>query len=336
MRVQMKYVTATRVRGKRYYYYRRDGKTWGRLKGEPGSRQFLADYHRIDATFRGDNRTDIPNSFADVLAQYLAAPEYRDLKDTTKQSYRSVIDQMRDVLGPADIRDIRRSHVKAYRDKMQDRPGMANLSLAVMRNVFNYAIDLDLIRANPVQGVRTLRTGSHSPWPEDAIADVIENAPAHIARAVVLALHTGQRKGDVLKMRWSDIEDGGIWVRQQKTGTKLWIPMHPDLAAAVHAFPRQAVTILCAPSGRVWTRGNFDTQFRAAMRALGHKYVMHGLRHNAATRLAEAGATDAEAASITGHKSAQVLQGYRRHAEQKTLAKTAMQKLTAKLQNKRG
>jgi len=42
-----------------------------------------------------------------------------------------------------------------------------------------------------------------------------------------LCLGTGQRIGDVRKMRWSDIEEGGINVRQGKTGKDLWIPFTP-------------------------------------------------------------------------------------------------------------
>lgn len=40
-----------------------------------------------------------------------------------------------------------------------------------------------------------------------------------------LCVGTGQRIGDVLDMRWSDIQDDGMMVRQSKTGKELWLPL---------------------------------------------------------------------------------------------------------------
>jgi integrase len=54
---------------------------------------------------------------------------------------------------------------------------------------------------------------------------------------------------------------------------------------------------------------------------------MHGLRKVAATRLAEAGCTAHEIASITGHSSLKEIEPYTRAADQKRLAKAAMKKV---------
>lgn len=70
----------------------------------------------------------------------------------------------------------------------------------------------------------------------------------HLAPELLEALGacvgTGQRIGDVLAMRWSNIEDGAVWVRQSKTSKELWVPILPELQAALDAASRHSVFIL--------------------------------------------------------------------------------------------
>ena len=65
-----------------------------------------------------------------------------------------------------------------------------------------------------------------------------------------LAIGTGQRIGDLLKMRWDHIDGEGIAVRQGKTKTALWIPFTPRLKAYLEGLPHKALTIIAAPDGR--------------------------------------------------------------------------------------
>ena len=68
--------------------------------------------------------------------------------------------------------------------------------------------------------------------------------------------------------------------------------------------------------------------FRRELKRLGIRgLVFHGLRATAATRLAEAGATDRELMAILGHRSARMVTRYTRGADQKRLATAAITKL---------
>ena len=62
--------------------------------------------------------------------------------------------------------------------------------------------------------------------------------------AMEIAVHTGQRRADVLGMQWRHIEDGLISVAQQKTGERLLIPIHADLAVVLDAIPRRGTNIV--------------------------------------------------------------------------------------------
>ena len=108
--------------------------------------------------------------------------------------------------------------------------------------------------------------------------------------AFELALHTGQCQGDVLMMQWRHIRDGLISVAQAKTGERLSIPIHRDLAAVLDRVPRDHMTIIRREDGKPYTSGGFRAIFYRELhrfRLAGLQF--HGLRHTAGKLLAEAG-----------------------------------------------
>jgi integrase len=149
--------------------------------------------------------------------------------------------------------------------------------------------------------------------------------------AAALALYTGQRQGDDLAMQWSDCAERQISVVQEKTGKKLRIPMHRDLAELLRTLPRRSTTILTNTKGRPWTSDGFRASWskemsRPAMEA--HRQaglVFHGLRKSAVVFLLEAGCTDAEVSAITG-QSRQMVEHYARQVNQQKLAARAVLK----------
>ena len=327
-RIIMKYVQPIKAKGRTYYYYRRSGRNHGRLRGEPGSRTWLTDYHRIDGTFAGETERAIPNSFHDVVARYLSSPEFEDLSDGTKAQYRCYLDQLREVFGTDDISDIRRIHVKAYRDKIASQRGRANTSVRIMRAVMTYAMDCDLIQINPAMRIKGLKGGSHKAWPKPLIERVLAEAPEDLARVIAMGFYTAQRKSDVIAARWSDIEDGGIRFNQQKTGKHVWIPILPDFQDILDKTPRRGVMVLTTQTGRPWTVANLDCAFNRTKKKLGIKgYVIHGVRKSMAAWLSEKGATTEESKAWLGHESDQMAAYYTKDADQRRLAKAALAKL---------
>lgn len=72
-------------------------------------------------------------------------------------------------------------------------------------------------------------------------------AHAHytVADAMDVALLTGQRPADVLKIQRSDIRDGALWIVQNKTGARLGIEVTGELAAVIDRInqrPRKAIS----------------------------------------------------------------------------------------------
>jgi len=196
--------------------------------------------------------------------------------------------------------------------------------------VWQYAdqhLDLDL-GANPTVGVSRLHKAKkeHQPWSDGVLAAFDAAAPGHLRLGVMLLLYTGQRRSDVVQMRWSQFDGDTIEVVQQKTGEPVTIPCHKRLRATLSTRPRQSEFILTGERGAIQScqLGRDGAQ---AITAIGiHGYSVHGLRKNAAVALSQAGCSVPEIMAVTGHRSAAMALHYSKRAEKKRLARTAIDK----------
>jgi integrase len=188
---------------------------------------------------------------------------------------------------------------------------------------------------NPCLIVRKLKGGeAYAAWSWEDIETFRQKARPDLWVAAALGLFTGQRLGDVVTMRRSAIKDGLISVTQEKTGAKLWIPIHATLRSILAQAPKPAVTILSNRRGQPWTKSGFVHVWRdelqrpefASLRE--RRLVFHGLRKSAVVFLLEAGCTDGEVAAITGQSRDMVLH-YAQQVNQRKLAASAVLKWEA-------
>jgi integrase len=324
MRVKLKHVKKVRAKGKVYFYHTKTGQ---RLPDDPEERaRWVLEINAGLNQTRPDQRA---GTVGHTIKAYLSSPEFNQLAPGSKKGYRNALDTIRDHWGKFRIEQPERKHVMALRDKYSDKPGKANTLLRILGVLFRFAVDRGLRADNPTRGVPRLKQGEgHKPWTEDAIAQFLQSAPEDMCDALLLGLYTGQRRGDVQRMSWADYDGQGINVRQQKTGARLWIPVHPKLKAMLDAKERVSPLILTR-SGKPMTDATIRHRWSKAVQAAGlDGHTFHGLRYTATANLFEAGATPQEAAAITGHKSLAMLEKYGRSAQQKLLAQSAIKKLT--------
>lgn len=303
--------------------------------GEKIVRRRLADGTIREYRYRRKGGNIAPGTLGALIQEYRRSPEFLMLNDKTKTGYLRAIRELYR-LYPVRIEDIQRRHITKHRDAKRSTPAAANKIVATMSVLMQYAIDMEYRETNPAHRIAFLPVGEYRRWPDDAVTYALERFPERLRRAIVLAVHTGQRQGDVLAMRWSDYDGEGIQVVQQKTGAKLWIPCSAALKTELDEWKRDrsSVTIIVNTHGRPYKGWSFASLFSVEVKKHQelHGLVFHGLRKTAAARLAEAGCSTHEIAAITGHKTLGMLMHYTREAEQKTRARAAI----IKLENVRG
>jgi integrase len=219
--------------------------------------------------------------------------------------------------------DVRTSDVVKMLDAYRDSPATAQRLLGVLKAVFAWACERDIVPVNPCVAARRpppLRRDRLIARGEyDAI---YAQASPRLQTIMDLCRLTGQRIGDVLSIQRAQLEDGGIRFRQQKTGTELVVAWTPELRAVVErakslAGPVAGLTLYATRGGKALNHANTWREFKLAAARAGVENVRpHDLRALAAT---EAHAQGLDATALLGHKSARTTEIYLRDKTPKTV-----------------
>lgn len=313
-----------------YYYHRASGV---RLPDDPVTPEFLAALKTLNTPPRERTEPDA-KSFARLIQMFYTSPEWRQLADASRREYRRYLTVIEDIFGHEPVESLKREHIITLRDHWGDRPRSANYLVQTIKRLLNFGVDRGFRNDNPATRITALKTGpGHKPWTSEMIESFRATHPAGVPMrtALELGIGTGQRKGDILKMTWHDYDGTGIAVTQGKTGTKLWIPCHETLKSYLDKLERRAPAILTTDTGKPFLTDHFSHSFRSACDAANlPKATFHGLRHAAATALAEAGCDTRDIMAITGHRSEAMVARYTRTANQRLRATAAIARLERK------
>jgi integrase len=276
-------------------------------------------------------RTD-PHSLDALLAAYRRSPEWDALKPATRAVY-AVYLRILDKIGHVQAKALSRRLLLEIRDGVAKARGNGAGTgfQRAASSLLGWAVDRGWIEYHPLLRAKALPHGHLPAWTDADAATALQALPEPFKRVVTLGLYTGQRRGDLIAMTWGQYDGATLRLRQQKTGAVLVIPVHAALRAALEAWKaeRKAAVILTTAQGRPWTAPHLTREMGKQLAAHGLPGLnVHGLRKLAATRLAEAGCTAHEIASITGHASLSMVQLYTKGADQERLAGAAIAKLT--------
>jgi integrase len=328
--------------GKPRFYFRRAGFPSIPLRGLPYSPQFMADYEAALAEQPqpvGADRVR-PGTIQALALSFFGSPAFRTLKTSTQRGQRWTIERFCREHGDKRAATLQREHVVKLMGVHADRPNVANRLRAALRALMRHAVETGLRADDPTRDVKAIRARSdgHHSWTDDEIARFEQVHPigTRARLALALLLYTGQRRGDVIRLGRQHVRGGILYVKQEKTGAELAIPVHAELAAILAATPSGHLAFLVTRYGTPFKPTAFSAWFREQCdrAGLGHCSA-HGLRKAAARRLAEAGCTAHEIGAITGHASLSELVRYTRAADQRRLAEAAMEKTRTKTRKPR-
>lgn len=333
---RLEHVKYVHRRGRTYAYFntglKRDGKPIYSALPNPASPSFFASYAaKKAARERRGKQSYTVNSACDG---YEASSDFIKKKPSTQKLYAYALRFIRDSLGKFPINDVRRYHVQAVLDKGLPSPSAHNIFLAVLGLVYRHARREGKTELYPAKDFDKVKGGSHEAWPEPVVEAALASDHDRTRLATHLLFFTGQRIGDVCKMRWSDIRDGEVYVVQQKTGKKLWIPMLAELRQELERTPKQGITILTREGGLPMGPQVIRRELKAHGAAMGVEVVPHGLRKNAVISLLEAGCSVAETAAITG-QTYRIVERYAAQIDQRRMGRAAILKLETKRKDRK-
>lgn len=261
-----------------------------------------------------------PVGTADKSFSVIARRYMRDVLPTlarqTQRDYTQYLVPLEKVFGEVAIDGIRPFDVAEYlRIRGMSSKVRANRERALFSTIFNHArawgyTDI----TNPCSGIKGFKEKPRDRYvSDDEYAAVWACAHPTVQDAMDLALCTGQRPADVLKIVVTDIADGKLSVAQNKTGKKLRIAIEGDLADVISRIlgkPRKAgnPALLQDPDGKRLTYFALRSRFDKAREISGVDFQFRDLRAKAATDTEDL----AHAQRLLGHKNRSTTEIYTR------------------------
>lgn len=320
MLITLRHVQAVKAPGGKTYYYHRPTRT--RIKADPSSAEFVRIVEALNA--KVDLLAPPGGTLGALIAAYVASPEHTALAPATRSGYRRVLDWLKPIEAMP-LEQVTATFLLRLRDKAATahKRRFANYVVQVVRLMLSWGaprgFDCAPVKVPLIK--RPKGPGANRPWNGPELAAVLKAAPEGVRAAVALGAYAGLREGDALRLPWTAWDGRVIRYRQAKTGQEVVVRAHRALAAILEATPRRADEIVTGERGRRFTDSGFRAVFFRVLlrlRAAGSVepgLTFHGLRHTAATALAEAGAGTRDIMAVTGHKTEAMVANYVARAE---------------------
>ena len=289
-------------------YYYRDGKKprllLGRELGEA-----LAKY----ATLIG-NAWNL-RTLGDVIDRYRIEVLPLKRSEKTRADEGRALDRLKIAFGHMIPDNVTPVHLYGYMDARKSKEGKpvpvaARHEVVLLGHIYTKAKRWGAAAINPASRLELPKKAAKRPYlPMSEVDKVRGLASPRLALAIDYAIMIGQRRGDLLKLKRSDVRPDGIYVKQGKTAAELLIERSPDLDALLERsdamspqIPREY--LIRRANGKPYTASGFSSCWQRLMKkhvaAGGQRFTFHDLRSVSAD-----GATLEEARDRLGHASAE-------------------------------
>lgn len=274
-------------------------------------------------------------TFADVVSRFKKefAPFHYRIREDKKEAWRFQCKHLEDALGQYSVAALTPQVIANYRDNrlelvsgttVQKEINMLSKILTVSSQEFGITMPM----GNPVKNIRKPKENKSRDrrLSELEFSKLVAQCKASRNRwllpALTLSVETAMRQGELLQLTWSMIDKKRrlallLDPSKIKTEEPRAVPLSSAALAVIESLPRSLDGLLIPVE-----RMTLYHAFRAACQRAGiEDYTWHDLRHEALSRLAERGdMSTIELASVSGHKTLQMLKRYA-HLDAEKLAK---------------
>lgn len=269
-----------------------------------------ADILRGEYRFKRDRKI----RFEDFAKEYL---EYQKTNITSWGRDESSLKRLLPFFGDMLLSKITPRHIEEYKKMRLDKvkPNTINRELTCLKHLFTVAESYGKFDSkNPVKDVKFFQERQYimKVLDREEINRLINVSSGYLRSMIIFALNTGMRKGEILNLRWNDIDfnEHYIYIKESKSNKTRKIPMNGVVAATLKDIKREGEFVFMSPKTETRFIGTFRS-FKTACRKAGVPDLrFHDLRHTAAT-LMVTGRTDlVTVKEILGHSSIEMTMRY--------------------------
>ena len=265
-----------------------------------------------------------PASLSKFTSEYLEHARVNHAKGTVEIA-RIALDHLRTVAGDLLLSSLTYQHLDRYKSKRltEVSPVSVNVELRALRSILNVALRWNLIETNPFSKMQLVRTPDNPPsyLSKDhfqALLAIVKES--WMKEVVVFAVLTGMRRGEIVNLRWQDVDLSRRVIHIQssptfrtKQGKRRTIPLGEVasqllLSKATKVISEYVFTKKGTKIVESWLTHRFKSYVRTAK--LGEQLHFHSLRHTFASWLVQDGVSIYEVQKLLGHASISVTQMY--------------------------
>jgi integrase len=264
-----------------------------------------------------------PVTIQRACEDFLADAKARGLREPSLYKYRLLLGRLQTFATDKGLVFLPNFDVEMaakFRESWTHKGTSARKKLESLRTFFRFCHDRNWVDSNPAA---KLKMGKNEeppvePFTREQVAAILAAVPKYAERknakrnavrlhALVLVLrYSGLRLGDAVTLERSRIENGRLFLRTAKTGTRVFVPLPQTVADAVDACPNR-LPFWTGESKRKSVIGNWQRAlsklFKLANIPSGHA---HRFRHTFACELLMAGTPLTDVAQLLGHSSEKV------------------------------
>lgn len=299
----------------RVYWYAWKGKGAPRLRGEPGSPEFLQSYREAHEGRKGGDKARM----AGLCAMFRASDAWngkgpKPISAKTRASWTTWLDRIQAEFGELRVEQFDRPGIRPiitkWRNKFSGTPRAADMGIQVLSRLLSFGMAEGKLMHNVCKGLDGIYANNRSEliWTPDDLATLEGVASTEVMQAARLGALTGLRQSDLLRLSWWHVKPHSIEIETGKSGGKktTLIPLYAELRDYLATLPKRATTILVNTDGEPWKTG-FGSSWGDAKRKAGLTALhFHDLRGTAATRFYLGGLTEREIAQIMTWSEADV------------------------------
>ena len=252
------------------------------------------------------------HTFKELAEKYLSWITGRQLSAKVK-GY--IIGQLLTTFGSLPLRRFSTVIVEQLQTDLMNR-GLKNSScnkvLTILKHMFTKAVEWDMVESETLKRVRKvklLRDDSRRLryLSIEECQTLINSCDPHLKPIVVTALNTGMRKGEILNLKWDniDLRHGFILLDITKNGERREIPINDTLRQSLQAITRRLDSPYVFYDHVTGNRyQDVKRSFKTALRKAGIRdFHFHDLRHTFASHLVMAGVDITTVKELLGHKT---------------------------------
>ena len=290
-----------------------------------GNRKLAEQALSVRKTEIAQDKFDIQNKRKSITFGKLAK-EYIEYAKVNKKSWYSDKKRLKKPLQFFEnmkLKSITPLHLEKYKQRRvkEVKPSTVNRDLALMKFMFSLAVKWGYTKSNPVKEISLFKENNKRfrYLLEDEIHRLIECSPLQLKPVVITALNTGMRKGNILGLKWSDIDFSNnlILLDDSKGGNARQIPINDYLRGILLDLKNNNSSdyVFLNKLGKPYRDVSVAFK-RACKKARIIEFCFHDLRHTFASHLAMANIPILTIQRLMGHKTIQMTMRYAHLSEE--------------------